>query len=127
MHSLNTFNNIVLYNQITDGIDLIGDMTQRFPYKYQGIDKNGNRCKGGVLIPGLQAYECADGWVQMLELDMVEPLDKIASALDKPNASSVKRTAISSAIFCMSPVMIRVLLFLASYRDAFAKVMKDKP
>merc|ERR1712050_232844 len=68
MHAVTTYLNLILYLQITDRVDTIHDMAARFPYKHLNIDKNGMRVYGGVVILGLQAYECADNlWVQLLE------------------------------------------------------------
>jgi len=123
---MNTYLNLILYQKITDGVDVVNDQEARFPFHHLGVDKNGMRIHGGVMIPGFQAYECADGlWVQLLELDLLEPLERIQGALDKSSMSMVKRTAISDCIFCRGPMMVRVLNYLTAYSSSFARSFKE--
>jgi len=128
IHTLSPLLNTLWYMQVTDGVDTINDMAARFPYKHRGVDKNTLRVHGGVVLPSMQVFECSDGlWIQLLELDMMEPLDRIQCALDAPNADSVKRTAIWDAIFCTGPILERILYFLKAYRGAFTQAFKQIP
>lgn len=106
----------------------INSMEDRFPYKSSGVDKNGMRTKGGVLLVGLQAFECQDGlWIQLLELDMMGPLKRIHNALDPATTGQTERAAIWSAVFTSGGVMDRVLFYLATFRDSIAELMKSLP
>jgi len=125
---MNNLLNSTLYTKITDGIDLVTNKQARFPFKNYNIDKNPSRIHGGILIPGLQAYQCADGlWVNLLELDLMEPLDRIQNALDKRGASTAKRAAISAALFHWGPIVERLIMYIQTYRTSYAVAMKAKP
>lgn len=109
------------YSKVTDRVDFV-DITTRFPYKETGLDTNFGRIHGGVLIPGLQAYECKDGlWIQLLELELFPPCGKIQEAL----GISVKSTAIYNAVFCIGPPLTRIIHYLMTFRDAFRERMKE--
>merc|ERR1719253_966479 len=122
------YHQFLQHARITQGIDGYTDMSVWFPYQAEGIDKNFARLHGGVIIPGLQAYQCADGlWLNLLELDMMGPLPKIHDSLDPSGTGGTKRSAIANAVFTLRGLIDRVVFYVSTWRDAFKVLLKALP
>lgn len=116
------------YLKNTSSTDMFNDPKSRYPFKHMNLDKNGLRCWGGIVIPGLQSYKCSDGcWIQLLELELLSPLGKIHDALDRTRSGKTKRSAAWNALFYRGALLDRVTLYLGTFRNVFAELIASMP